>query len=144
LTAKSGNIEWEFVPPEGFGGIADCYALNVVSDSEVWACYYTDFPLVRIGPRDATRGWRTDVVGAGAIVANGEDALFFGGYKEDRYRCRIGRLAERDVVSLQDVQVEFETGGGFQRGLVASRGSALHVLSGVSWFRLDIGEIGRL
>jgi hypothetical protein len=140
---KSGNIEWGFVPPEGFGGIVDCYALNVVSDSEVWACYYTDFPLVRIGPADATRGWRTDVVGVAAIAANGEDILFFGGYKAERYRCQIGRLAERDVINLQDVQLEFESGGGFKQGRVASRGSALHVLSGASWFRLDIGEIGR-
>jgi hypothetical protein len=26
--------------------IADCYALNVISDHEVWLCYYADFPLV--------------------------------------------------------------------------------------------------
>jgi hypothetical protein len=141
---SSGNIEWRFVAPEGFGRIDDCYALNVVSDSEVWACYYSDFPLVRIGPGDATRGWRTDVVGVAAIVANGEDVLFFGGYKEERYRCQIGRLAERDVINLQDVQLDFESGGGLQQGRVASRGSALHVLSGASWFRLDIGEVGRL
>jgi hypothetical protein len=26
--------------------IDDCYALNVISDDEVWLCYYSDFPLV--------------------------------------------------------------------------------------------------
>jgi hypothetical protein len=26
--------------------IDDCYALNVISEDEVWLCYYADFPLV--------------------------------------------------------------------------------------------------
>jgi hypothetical protein len=28
--------------------IDDCYALNVVDDNEVWLCYYSDFPLVKL------------------------------------------------------------------------------------------------
>ena len=46
----SGNCSFEFNRLAGGGlpDIADCYALNVASDQEVWLCYYTDFPLVRL------------------------------------------------------------------------------------------------
>lgn len=37
---------WHF-PPKGATSISDCYALNV-TDDEVWTCYYTGFPVVRI------------------------------------------------------------------------------------------------
>ena len=37
---------------------ADCYALNVASDA-VWACYYTEFPLVRIAGDDSIASWTT-------------------------------------------------------------------------------------
>ena len=39
--------------------ISDCYALNV-DDTSTWACYYSDFPVVRI--RDSTvTGWHNDI-----------------------------------------------------------------------------------
>jgi hypothetical protein len=39
--------------------VSDCYALNV-DDTCTWACYYSDFPVVRI--RDGTvTGWHNDI-----------------------------------------------------------------------------------
>jgi hypothetical protein len=39
--------------------VSDCYALNV-DDTSTWACYYSDFPVVRI--RDgAVTGWHNDI-----------------------------------------------------------------------------------
>ena len=35
-----GQIRWRFRPPDGFDSIADCYALNAVSPSEVYVYYY--------------------------------------------------------------------------------------------------------
>lgn len=37
-------------------GIDDCYALNVASDREVWLCYYTDSPLVKLVAHDGDHG----------------------------------------------------------------------------------------
>jgi hypothetical protein len=46
--------------------ISDCYALNV-DDSCTWACYYTDFPVVRIREGTVT-GWHNDIKGARALA----------------------------------------------------------------------------
>jgi hypothetical protein len=48
--SSEGKLEFdfnEFALKEGIPDIADCYALNVC-DAEVFAYYYTDFPLARI------------------------------------------------------------------------------------------------
>ena len=39
---------FEFAEPLGLPFIDDCYAINVVSEDEVWLSYYSDFPLVGI------------------------------------------------------------------------------------------------
>jgi hypothetical protein len=38
----------EFAEQNQLPFIADCYAMNVVNDEEVWLSYYTDFPLVSV------------------------------------------------------------------------------------------------
>jgi hypothetical protein len=48
--SSEGKLEFnfnEYARKNGIPDIADCYALNV-RDGEVYAYYYTDFPLVRI------------------------------------------------------------------------------------------------
>ncbi len=42
------TFDYETLVGDDVPSIADCYALNVCSDREVWLCYYTDFPLVRL------------------------------------------------------------------------------------------------
>lgn len=43
---SSGKLVFDFqsIPHPCVQSMADCYALNVCSDEEVWVCYYTDFP----------------------------------------------------------------------------------------------------
>ena len=56
--------------------IGDCYALNV-DDTSAWACYYSDFPVVRI--RDgAVTGWHNDIKGASALAVAGSRVALFG------------------------------------------------------------------
>ena len=51
---KNGLVAWnglgekiyEFLPTTELGEICDCYALNVISDREVWLYYYTEFPPI--------------------------------------------------------------------------------------------------
>ncbi len=57
-------------PPAPF--ILDCYAFNVCSEREVWACYYTDFPLVRLVGRKVARIWpKIGVSGSHAFAVSG-------------------------------------------------------------------------
>jgi ribA/ribD-fused uncharacterized protein len=57
LSAEEGEVrfspglqrDWQYPShaDQPWGAISDCYALNV-TDTHVWACYYTDWPVVRI------------------------------------------------------------------------------------------------
>jgi hypothetical protein len=79
-----GRCLFQFADVVGAGvpDIADCYAMNVVSDGEVWLDYYTDFPLVRLVGGKVEGIWRNiPVKGSSGFAVAGDTALFVGGYK---------------------------------------------------------------
>lgn len=63
--------------------IADCYALNVVNENEVWFYYYTDFSLGCIagGPRQAKVAFMDPKIsGSSGFCTDGFHFLFDAGY----------------------------------------------------------------
>ena len=89
--------DWHYPKYTGVGpwdAISDCYALNV-DDTSAWACYDSDFPIVRI--RDgAVTGWHNDIKGASALAVAGICVALFGGYGPDYDRLALAELgAER-------------------------------------------------
>ncbi|WP_338554286.1 hypothetical protein [Paenibacillus sp. KS-LC4] len=63
--------------------IADCYALNVVTEQEVWFYYYTDFLLGRIsgGTAQAKVTFiNPNIAGSAGFCTDGYHFLFDGGY----------------------------------------------------------------
>jgi hypothetical protein len=71
--------------------MADCYALNVCSDREVWLYFYTDFPLVRLLDKTIGGHWAMSVHGSHAFAVDGDRVLLAGSYKE-RESLFLGRL----------------------------------------------------
>jgi hypothetical protein len=70
---------WELDAAEGL--VADCYALNVAPD-EVWACTYTDFPVVRISGGRHTRHDTQGVSGPAGIIATHDRVGLVGTYRD--------------------------------------------------------------
>ena len=70
-----GQILYEY-PPE----ILDCYAINLESDSSLWACYYTDFPLVNIVGTEIVREFPATACGAKLFAVTRRGVLFGIGY----------------------------------------------------------------
>lgn len=65
--------------------VNDCYAL--IDDTCTWACYYADFPVVRI--RDgAVTGWHNEIRGASALAVAGSRGALFGGSAGTRHALR--------------------------------------------------------
>ena len=101
--------------------IADCYALNVASDSETWAYYYTDFPLVQIkngtvaSVRDGLK-----IAGSKAFAVFNNRALFGGGYNEtDRLHLmnlRSDKLHKKIVHPVTESGDDISTADTFARG----------------------------
>ena len=137
---STGRILWEFKPPAGFDPICDCYALNVAKNA-VWACYYTDFPLVKIDSTKRVQGWKNDVGGASALAVDGRRALLWGGYGEKRARCVVQDIGSEALAHSREVEVGLPSGFELMGATVIGRGSTLHAFAGNSWFTFDMGQI---
>jgi hypothetical protein len=137
---SAGRILWEFNPPTGFDSICDCYALNVAKNA-VWACYYTDFPLVKIDSDKRVQGWKNDVGGASALAVDGRRALLWGGYGEKRSRCVVQDIGSEALIHSREIEIGLPSGFELMGAKVIGRGSTLHAFAANSWFTFDMGQI---
>lgn len=134
---------WEYEPSGEMGHMADCYALNV-SGNEAWACYYTDFPLVRVTADDQVVGWSTetaDVSGVSTFAVDGPRVVFFGGYPPHRNRCVLAELGTGSLKNPQECRLLLPDGQELSNWLIRGRGSELNVFSDTSWYRLDFRSV---
>ncbi len=128
------------------GTIADCYALNVVSDQDVWFYYYTDFRLAHLHDGMETR-YEVPVTGSsGFAVSSSWDAVLFrGGYQEARrlYLCRRDKM--RFSMSCA-VELLSEAGEKLSLDHFSACGPAFIVVSGtrVYYGRIEAILPGRL
>ena len=137
---SAGRILWEFTPPAGFDSVCDCYALNVAKNS-VWACYYTDFPLVTIESDNRVQGWKNDAGGASALAVDGRRVLLWGGYGEKRSRCVVQEISDKALTNSREVKVGLPAGFELIGATVIGRDSMLHAFAANSWFTFDLGQI---
>jgi hypothetical protein len=133
-----GEVAWTFAPPEGAGSIDDCYALNVSGDGDpVWACYYSDFPVVRIARDGHARFWRSGETGVRAIAVAGDRIVLGGGYAGDRGRLLLGRLSSQGTVA-DIVRLDPAAEDGGTAGVLMGSGPVLHRVDGTKWYQLSI------
>ena len=130
----------EYTEVGPWDAISDCYALNV-DDTSTWACYDSDFPVVRI--RDgAVTGWHNEIRGASALAVAGSRVALFGGYGPDRDRLALAELRAGRAGPAREYRVVLPDGEPFRQGTrVFGRGSRLHFLTGRNWYRLDVDDI---
>ncbi|OLF07059.1 hypothetical protein BU204_35890 [Actinophytocola xanthii] len=134
--------EWRFSEDAAgaWGGISDCYALNVDGDT-AWACYYMDFPIVRI-QNDTVTGWHNGIEGARTLAVAGSRIALFGGYGPDHDRLVVGVLDGDRFHPTGEYRVVQPDGRTLPSSAdVAGRGEGLHVLLDDTWLRLDVEDI---
>lgn len=134
--------EWRYPSHDDhpWGGISDCYALNVDGDT-AWACYYTDFPVVRIHDGTVT-GWHNDVHGVRALAVGGSRIALYGGYGPDHDRLVVGVLGDDRLHVTGEYRLVQPDGQPLPATAhVVGRGADLHVLVDDDWWRLDIEDI---
>ncbi|HEY6227717.1 MAG TPA: hypothetical protein VI282_11405 [Verrucomicrobiae bacterium] len=131
-----GEKVWDFVAPSKAGMVADCYAMNVAGDA-VWACYYTDFPVVRIDAARKVRAWRNSVAGASAMAVNNRHVVLWGGYGEERMRCIVQEYSESEpeLKNSREIGLEFPAEVDAKGLRVTGRGAGLHAFVGARWYR---------
>jgi hypothetical protein len=136
---SDGAVEWEYKPPPGVDEIADCCALNVSNDA-VWACYYTEFPLVRIG-RDDVAWWASPIQGACALAITDGFAAFYGGYRDEKHRCVLLEFDGAELTEQALIKLSLPSGTQLADQPVIGRGSFLHVFDGPHWYQVDVAAM---
>jgi hypothetical protein len=137
-TAQQARRPWPEVGP--WDAISDCYALNV-DDTSTWACYDSDFPVVRIRD-DAVTGWHNDIKGASALAVAGSRVALFGGYGPDHDRLAVTELDDERARLGGQYRIVLPDREPLAPGTqVIGRGSRLHFLTGGGWYQLDVGDI---
>ena len=103
--------------PAACEGMADCYALNVVSNRDTWLFYYTEFPLVHLRDLRFKEFFAPprEMVGSHAFAVCDTRRLFVGGYQ---FR---GRLFWRDEANKSQVEIEVEDENGAAVNLARAR-----------------------
>jgi len=119
--------------------VDDCYAMTLAGD-DLWACYYSDFPIVRIRGGQVTT-WANDVGGAKAMAVDGDLILLAGGYSDDADRITLVRL-ERD--SARPVgTMRFAPQARGVPSLAQGQGKLLHIIREGVWMRLSVEQAAR-
>lgn len=142
LARFSGSLRpvWQHPFDSEWGVIDDCYALNVDGET-AWACYYSDFPIVRV-QADAVSGWRNDVRGAAALAVAGSRVALFGGYEPGHDRLAVGDLVDGRLQVTDRYRLVLPDGSPpAAETRVVGRGAELHFLTDRDWYRLSLSDL---
>jgi hypothetical protein len=137
---SAGNKQYKYQPSADLDAIADCYALNVESEDDIWLYYYTEFPLVRLHCREIKSFWKMPLAGSTAFAVSKKYALFRGTYQHrDTYQLLFldpkGDAALVAKIELQDVY-----GDKLVAERVVGRADAIYLISGGLCYRILVQE----
>jgi hypothetical protein len=137
-----GEQDWRF-SPDDTATIDDCYALNVTGET-AWACYYSDFPAVKVEDGDVT-AWRNDLAhGAKSLIVDEHRVGMAAGYSPVRDRLVIGELGDSDLRDAGRYRVLLPNGQPLPSEVrMVGRGPDLHVFHGTSHPLEEAGAAGR-
>jgi hypothetical protein len=127
----------EFAEQNQLPDIADCYAMNVVSDDEVWLSYYTDFPLVSLRNFRLGRIWNKFGCIDRSFALLGESVVFPKCYTRSEGKSQLLRRTLSDSAQSEPLDVVDETGAPFAGIFSAfARGPHFYLLTETALFKL--------
>lgn len=115
--------------------VDDCYALTL-NGAEVWTCFYSDFPIVRVKGGEE-RLWANTVTGSRALAVDGGVILLAGGYAGDAGRLALLRL-EDGRAKLLHTLLSLEIEGA---NLLSGIASTIHFVTDEAWKRIRVSDV---
>ncbi len=130
-----GGVLWRFNGEERANlFIADCYSM-ALDGNTLWACPYTDFPIVRV--KDGAVGrWANEVAGARAIAVDSDYVLLAGGYSDNSDRMAFLRLGTDRAELVGEWRLPQRERNAAH--LVQGQGATLHIVGPAGWTKLSL------
>jgi len=136
--APTLEVAWEF-PATREMVIDDCYAMNW-DGKRLWASYYSDFRLLAIEDGKAS-SLKSSMPGAHALVTNGTEVAYVGGYRDEYDRVATGRTDD-DAKDFQVSRLVMPDGSELPReASIVGHANELHVFAGTRWLRVDLEDL---
>jgi len=135
---RHGNEVYRYQPVAGLNSIdfiADCYAMNVVSDDTIWIYYYTDFPLVKIIDDEIVDYWQSSIYGSHWFAVHNNHIVFVGSY-DDKLFHHFEILPNHEIKHIQTFDLK-------QKGWFTTRGKTIVICEGNQFYRFDVPELLR-
>jgi len=132
--SADGSVNWRANEGDRWF-VHDCYAL-CVAGSDMWACVYSDFPILRVREGRLTK-WRNPIEGPHAIAAFGDYALLAGCYGEPD-RLTLLKLGDGHATVM--AQARLPARERWIPSLVAGRDDTIHVVVDGLWHRISVGN----
>lgn len=114
--------------------IADSCAMTL-SGTDLWACFHTDFPIVRIDGGTPVF-WSNSVTGAKAIAVKDGIVMLGGGYGEDANGITLVELDGKSSKAMGTLR--FDPGKRGSAQMIQGRGRVMHVVADGNWSRLPV------
>lgn len=114
--------------------VSDCYSLTL-DGSDVWSCYYTDFPIIKISD-GKFRDWSNKIYGAEALAVERSRILLVGGYNEDKNRLALVSLEGNQSRLIGCCKMAELSNA----SLIQGQASTIHVVHDQTWVRVGLDE----
>jgi hypothetical protein len=137
---SAGDVQYQFAPPPPLEAMADCYAINAPSESDLWCCYYTDFPLVHIQESQVIGSWESPVAGSDAFAISEAGVLFRGGYK-DRDTYHLCTFVSDTLRVAASTSLVTGTRSSISADRVVGRSDRLFLLAGREIYRVCVSDV---
>ncbi len=136
---RMGSKRYEYAPPDGFGPIDDCYALNVATDDDAWCYYYSDFPLVHLHKYEVVATHIVPIEGSNAFAVEGRHVLFADGYDRGPGIFHLFALDPgKPAKPLARLAAHDEDGAPIGATMLAGRGNSMFMATADYLYRLDV------
>jgi hypothetical protein len=133
--SDAGEKVWEFPEDTRLG---DCGAMNVAHDA-VWVCFYSEYPLVRIGRDLALQEWATGLDGCSDIAVSGMTVVLAGAYGDPPGVATLGVMDGAGGMAGQKVSLLMPDGSPVPRAALLARGDGLYAADAAAVYRARFG-----
>jgi hypothetical protein len=130
---SSGRMLWSYNDQSPKHPVDDCYAMTLSGD-ELWACFYSDFPIVRLDGVTVTL-WTNEIAGGKAIAVEDDIAMLAGSYDD---KCQLALIKLELGTSRHLGSLRLDPPERFSRSMVQGRGGVLHVIRNGIWAKVPV------